>query len=286
MTTTAQRTATRSRGARPDDLAEEDRARRGGALRDHLHHVHRGQVRVLPADVRQPRLHPQRCRRHALLWGAFSEMILIIANIGTAVALYPVIKRAFPAMSLGFVTARVMESVFIAVGVLSVLTIVTMRQDFAGASEAETRRSVAGQPRVRHPLRVDVPARAGLRRRCRERSAPRLDDVALRPGAAWPGPPGTGRWPADLHHGNRRDLRRHRCRLGAAAARDHPGVLLGARLRCLPHREGLQALAGHRLTLPLRPGPPGPGRSHAPIRPCTGEKTMDAPHNRRGRYGS
>ena len=68
-----------------------------------------------------------------VLWGAFAEMLLIIANIGTAVALYPVVKRRFPALSLGFVTARVMESVFIGVGVLSVLTLVTMRQDFSGA---------------------------------------------------------------------------------------------------------------------------------------------------------
>jgi hypothetical protein len=69
-----------------------------------------------------------------VLWGAFAEMILIIANIGTAVALYPVLKRRFPALSLGFVTARLMESVFIAVGVLAVVTLVTMRQDFAGAA--------------------------------------------------------------------------------------------------------------------------------------------------------
>ena len=55
-----------------------------------------------------------------VLWGAFFEMILIIANIGTAVALYPVLRRRFPALSLGFVTARVMESVFIAVGILAV----------------------------------------------------------------------------------------------------------------------------------------------------------------------
>ena len=68
-----------------------------------------------------------------VLWGAFFEMILIIANIGTAVALYPVLKRRFPALSLGFVTARVMESVFIGVGILAVLTLVTMRQDFSGA---------------------------------------------------------------------------------------------------------------------------------------------------------
>ena len=69
-----------------------------------------------------------------VLWGAFFEMLLIIANIGTAVAIYPVLKGRFPATSLGFVTARVMESVFIAVGILAVLTLVTMRQDFSGAA--------------------------------------------------------------------------------------------------------------------------------------------------------
>ena len=72
-----------------------------------------------------------------VLWGAFAEMVLIFANIGTAVALYPVLKRRFPALSLGFVTARVMESVFIAVGILAVLTLVTMRQDFSGATGAD-----------------------------------------------------------------------------------------------------------------------------------------------------
>ena len=71
-----------------------------------------------------------------VLWGAFAEMVLILANIGSAVALYPVLKRRFPALSLGFVTARVMESVFIGVGVLAVLTLVTMRQDFSGTDTA------------------------------------------------------------------------------------------------------------------------------------------------------
>ncbi len=71
-----------------------------------------------------------------VLWGALAELVLIVANIGSAVALYPVVRRRFPAMSLSFVTARVMESVFIGVGVLSVLTIVTMRQDFAGTDGA------------------------------------------------------------------------------------------------------------------------------------------------------
>ena len=68
-----------------------------------------------------------------VLWGAVAEMLLIIANIGTAVFLFPVLKRQHEGLALGFVAARVMESVFIAMGVLSVLTIVTLRQDFEGA---------------------------------------------------------------------------------------------------------------------------------------------------------
>jgi len=72
-----------------------------------------------------------------VLWGAFLEMILIIANIGTAVALYPVLRRRFHVLSLSFVAARIMESVFIAVGILAVVTLVTLRQDYSGATGAD-----------------------------------------------------------------------------------------------------------------------------------------------------
>src|SRR5919108_5179789 len=65
--------------------------------------------------------------------GAFLELLLIIANIGTAVALFPILKRQNEAVALGFVTARVVESVFIAVGILSLLSVVTLRQGGAGA---------------------------------------------------------------------------------------------------------------------------------------------------------
>ncbi len=71
-----------------------------------------------------------------LLWGALFEVILVVANIGTAVALFPVLKRQSEGLALGFVTARVMESVFISIGILSVLTIVTLHQDSAGADAA------------------------------------------------------------------------------------------------------------------------------------------------------
>jgi Domain of unknown function (DUF4386) len=67
--------------------------------------------------------------------GAFLEVILIISGIGTAVVVWPVLKRVNEILALGFVTARVMECVFIAVGLLSLLTVVTLRQ--AGAAGAE-----------------------------------------------------------------------------------------------------------------------------------------------------
>jgi hypothetical protein len=69
---------------------------------------------------------------HRIAFGAFLEMILIVANIGTAVVLFPILKLQDETLALGYVTARVMESVFIAVGILSVLAIVTLRQDVGG----------------------------------------------------------------------------------------------------------------------------------------------------------
>jgi hypothetical protein len=71
-----------------------------------------------------------------VLTGAFLELILIIANIGTAVVLFPILKRQNEILALGYVTARVVECVFIAVGILSVLTVVTLRQEAAGADAA------------------------------------------------------------------------------------------------------------------------------------------------------
>jgi hypothetical protein len=68
--------------------------------------------------------------------GAFLELLLIIANIGTAVVLWPVLKRVNEILALGFVTARVVECAFIAVGILSLLTIVTLRQEAAAGADA------------------------------------------------------------------------------------------------------------------------------------------------------
>jgi Domain of unknown function (DUF4386) len=72
---------------------------------------------------------------HRILFGAFLELLLIIANIGTAVVIFPIVKRRSEELALGYVTARVFECVFILVGIVSVVGIITLRNQVAGASE-------------------------------------------------------------------------------------------------------------------------------------------------------
>ena len=71
----------------------------------------------------------------SLALGAVLEIVLIIANIGTAVVFYPILKRQSEAGALSYVTARVMECVFIAIGIVSVLTFVFMRQEGTGTND-------------------------------------------------------------------------------------------------------------------------------------------------------
>src|SRR4028119_295952 len=80
---------------------------------------------------------------NSVFLGASLELLLIIANIGTAVVLFPILKRVSEIAALGFVTARVIESAFIAVGILSLLTLVSLRQDLAGAAGADAGSLVA-----------------------------------------------------------------------------------------------------------------------------------------------
>jgi hypothetical protein len=68
--------------------------------------------------------------------GSSLEVFLIIANIATAVVLFPILKRVNETLALGYVAARLVESAFIAVGILSVLSVVTLRQDIGGAGAA------------------------------------------------------------------------------------------------------------------------------------------------------
>ena len=74
----------------------------------------------------------------AVSLGAFLEAILVVANIGTAVVLYPLLKRLNHVVALAYVTLRVVESAAIMVGIVSVLSVLTLRQNFAGGAGAVT----------------------------------------------------------------------------------------------------------------------------------------------------
>ena len=70
-----------------------------------------------------------------ILFGAFLELLLIVANIGTAVVIVPIMRRFNEELAIGYVTARIFECTFILVGIVSVVGIITLRNQVAGASE-------------------------------------------------------------------------------------------------------------------------------------------------------
>ena len=63
------------------------------------------------------------------------EFFLVLSNVGTAVALYPIARRQNEGLAIGFVAARIIESVFIAVGIIFVLGARDMRLDGFGSAD-------------------------------------------------------------------------------------------------------------------------------------------------------
>jgi hypothetical protein len=63
------------------------------------------------------------------------EFFLIVANVGTAVVLYPIAKRQNQALAIAFVAARIIESVFIAAGTIFILGVISLRQDAPDAAD-------------------------------------------------------------------------------------------------------------------------------------------------------
>lgn len=71
-----------------------------------------------------------------VLLGGLLELLLVVTVIGTAVTLYPVVKRQNHSIALGYVCGRLLEAAIIVVGAVSVLTVVTLRQDLAGTADS------------------------------------------------------------------------------------------------------------------------------------------------------
>jgi Domain of unknown function (DUF4386) len=71
-----------------------------------------------------------------VLVGGFLEVVVALAGIGTAVTLYPVVKRENEGVALGFVAARVLEAGMIFTGAVSLLSLVSLRQDLGATAGA------------------------------------------------------------------------------------------------------------------------------------------------------
>ena len=176
-----------------------------------------------------------------MLWGAFSEAILIIANIGTATAMYTRPQAAVPEPR-----PQLRRRPGHGVRLHRRRHPGRPHRRHAAAGLRRRRRPVRGRPgrrrrRVPRHAGVDVQPRPRLRRRRRQRLHPRLHDVPHRPGA-----PPAGRCSVS-------SAARSSSLSGSAAILGliepggavqqlsaAPGVLLGARPRHLPHRQGLQ----------------------------------------------
>ena len=83
-----------------------------------------------------------------VLFGGFLDLINALAGIGSAVALFSVVKRQHEGFALGFVTTRMFEAAIIVIGVVSILSVVTLRQNLAGTGADEASLVAVGQSLV------------------------------------------------------------------------------------------------------------------------------------------
>src|SRR3954465_14349337 len=74
-------------------------------------------------------------QNNRIWFGVLLELLLIVANIGTAVVIFPIVRRQSEELALGYVTARLVECMFILVGIVAVLGIVPLQKEVAGAAE-------------------------------------------------------------------------------------------------------------------------------------------------------
>lgn len=74
----------------------------------------------------------------AAIVGGILEIIVALAGIGTAIALYPVLRKQNEGLALGLVASRILEACTMFVGVAFILAVVTLRQEGAGTGVLAT----------------------------------------------------------------------------------------------------------------------------------------------------
>ncbi len=91
-------------------------------------------VHGLGASWSDMRFIPGATSSASLKLGAVLEFGLIVTQIGTAVVIYSLVRRQSETVSLGYVTARIMESVFAAIGLMSIISVVNVAHSLSSAT--------------------------------------------------------------------------------------------------------------------------------------------------------
>lgn len=99
----------------------------------------------LYASVRAPNYILGAGSDNLVFLGVILEIIVALAGIGTAIALYPVVKRQGESRAIGLVASRTLEAAVIFAGVTTLLSVVTLRQVGAGADALVASQVLAAQ---------------------------------------------------------------------------------------------------------------------------------------------
>ncbi len=113
---------------------------------------------ALYASVRKPNYILGPGPDTGVIVGGILEIIVALTGIGTAVALFPALKRQNEVLSLGFIGARILEAATIFAGVVSLMTIVTLRKSGVGAEGLVTARALIAQADWFHLGQAIMPA--------------------------------------------------------------------------------------------------------------------------------
>lgn len=65
-----------------------------------------------------------------IIFGAINELILVASATGTGIMLYPLLKRYNESMGIGYLSFRMLEAVFIIIGLLSILTVLSISESY------------------------------------------------------------------------------------------------------------------------------------------------------------
>lgn len=74
---------------------------------------------------------------NGVILGALMELILVVSAVGTAATMFPILRKHNETVAIWHLIFRFLEAVIITVGVISVLSLVTLSRDFTAAGAAD-----------------------------------------------------------------------------------------------------------------------------------------------------